>query len=108
MHREELDAAGLEIVVGSVDREPEARRLVRDLGLGLTVLYGLDCGTTAAAIGCYTGARRGVSHLQPTAFILHADGRVRYAVYSSGKAGRLAAADALEVLPGPSTPNNEP
>jgi peroxiredoxin len=97
-HGGALQAGGARVVAGSVDRAPVASSTVEDLGLGFTVLYDLDATSVAAAIGCYAGTHQGRPHLQPAAFILRADGTVAYTVYSSGRAGRLTAADVLGLL----------
>lgn len=94
---EELDA---QVIALSSDDEAEARGTAGSLDLRYTVLYGLDAEATSRAIGCYTGRREGEAHIQPAAFVLDRDGAVAHAVYSSGKVGRLTAADAIAVLEG--------
>jgi peroxiredoxin len=97
-HKAELDGLGARIVALSADSEAEARETVERLGLEITVLYGLDPRATSRLIGCYTGIHEGRPHVQPAAFILDAEGRIVQAVYSSGKVGRLTAADAVTVV----------
>lgn len=97
-HREALERLGATIVAASADTEEEARGIIEDLGLGFTVLYGLDAEETSRRIGCYTGVRQGRPHIQPAAFVLRPDGTVAHAVYSSGKVGRFTASDAATIL----------
>ncbi len=92
---EELDA---QVVALSSDPLDAARGTVEKLDLHYTVLYGLDARDTSAAIGCYTGRHEGEEHIQPAGFVLDRDGTIAHAVYSSGKVGRLTAADAIAVL----------
>ncbi len=97
-HLQDFDVQGVQVLAASSDPLEEAQKTVALLELQYTVLYGLDAEATAAAIGCYTGKREGRPHLQPASFILKADGTIALATYSSGKVGRLTAADALEIV----------
>lgn len=97
-HNAELEALDTEVVALSADREEEARGTVERLGLEFAVLYGLDADAVSRAIGCYTGTRKGRPHIQPAAFVLRTDGSIAYAVYSSGKVGRLTATDAITIV----------
>lgn len=97
-HLDEFDRHGVQILAASCDSIEEAKKTVALLELEYTVLYGLDPERTSAAIGCYTGEHNGRPHIQPASFILKADGTIALAVYSTGKVGRLTAADALEVV----------
>jgi peroxiredoxin len=97
-HKAEFDALDTPVVALSADDQAEAWGTVEQLGLELTVLYGLDPEATARAIGCYTGTHEGRPHIQPAAFILGPGGKIVHAVYSSGKVGRLLASDALTIV----------
>jgi peroxiredoxin len=97
-HHAEFDTLDVQVVALSGDREAEARETVERLGMEFTVLYGLDPEAASRAIGCYTGTHEGRPHVQPASFILGPDGRIVYAVYSSGKVGRLTARDALTIV----------
>jgi peroxiredoxin len=97
-HKAELDALDVQVVALSSDREEQAEGTVERLGLEFTVLYDLDPEATSRVIGCYTGMHEGRPHIQPAAFILESDGRIVHAMYSSGKVGRLTAADALTMI----------
>ena len=97
-HLADFDDHGVQILAASSDPLEEGKKTVELLELSYTVLYGLEPEATAAAIGCYTGEHEGRPHLQPASFILKADGTIALATYSSGKVGRLTAADALEIV----------
>lgn len=99
-HLARLRTLGARVVAASADPIDEARRSVDELGLEYPVLYGLDAEAVAKAIGAYTGERKGRAHLQPAAFVLNADRTVSYALYSSGKVGRLDAGEAAELVEG--------
>jgi len=99
-HLAELEQLDAQVIAASSDGEEGARKLVDELGLQYTVLYGLDAQETSEAIGCYTGERKGSPHIQPASFVLKRDGTVAHAVYSSGKVGRLTSSDAMTVLEG--------
>lgn len=105
-HLDDFDEHGVQVLAASSDPLEEAQKTVALLELEYTVLYGLDPEQTSAAIGCYTGEHDGRPHVQPASFILKADGTIALAVYSSGKVGRLTAADALEIVR--ELPRNEP
>ena len=96
-HLSELESLGVGVVALSADSEADAAALVKLLGLGFPVAYGLDVDMVQRAIGCYTGLREGHEHLQPASFVLAPDGSILHAVYSSGKVGRLTASDALVI-----------
>lgn len=99
-HLEDLERLDAQVIGLSSDSLEDARGTVTGLALTFTILYGLDAAETSAAIGCYTGRHEGEEHVQPAGFILERDGTVAHAVYSSGKVGRLTAADAIAVLEG--------
>jgi peroxiredoxin len=96
-HLSELESLGVGVVALSADNEADAAALMKLLGLGFPVAYGLDVDMVQRAIGCYTGLREGHEHLQPASFVLAPDGRILHAVYSSGKVGRLTASDVLVI-----------
>jgi peroxiredoxin len=97
-HKAEFDELGARVVAISSDSAEDARQTVAKLGLGFTVLSGLDARAASNAIGCYTGVHEGVPHVQPASFVVDPEGKVAHSVYSSGKVGRLTAEDALMVL----------
>lgn len=97
-HADQIRDAGARIVAASSDPAERARETRAELDLSFTVLWGLDAERTAELIGCYTGERQGASHIQPAGFVLDRGGVISLAVYSSGKVGRMTAADALTAL----------
>ncbi len=97
-HKRELEDLGARVAAVSSDPRGDAEWTVGELGLEFTLGYGLDAEAAALTIGCYTGTHEGCTHVQPSGFILDPDGTVVHAVYSSGKVGRLTAADALTIL----------
>lgn len=97
-HREEIEALGGRVVAVSSDPPEGAQWAVRELGLGFPIGHSLDADAAALTVGCYTGTHEGCRHVQPAGFILDPEGKVVHSVYSSGKVGRLTAADALTVL----------
>ncbi len=99
-HLAALDALETQVVALSSDTLEEAQATVEELGLEFTVAWGLDAEATSRAIGCYTGTHEGHPHIQPAAFVLGGDGTIVHAVYSSGKVGRLTAADAISIVEG--------
>lgn len=97
-HKAAFDELGAQIVAFSSDPHDSAQTTVAKLGLGFSVAHDLDAAETSQAIGCYIGVHEGTPHVQPAAFILDENGGILLAVYSSGKAGRLTAEDALTVI----------
>lgn len=93
----QLDELDVRIVAVSSDPRAQAKKTVDELGLKFPVIHGMDPDETSRLIGCYTGTHEGRPHIQPASFVLDADGNVVYAVYSTGKVGRLTAEDALTI-----------
>jgi peroxiredoxin len=89
----ELDALGVKIVAASVDPLDKAREVAA--GLSFPVAYGV---TRAAAdlVGAWWEERRAI--IQPSEFVVAADGRVRASTYSSGPIGRIDPADVVKLV----------
>ncbi len=85
----------MRVIALSSDPVDEAAKTVDKLGLGFSVLGGLDARAMSRAIGCYTGVHEGTPHVQPASFVLDHEGTIVLATYTSGKVGRLMAEDAL-------------
>lgn len=94
-HQQGLDVLDVRVVALSSDTRDNAAAMAEKLGLAFPVLYGLDPAAASELIGCYTGTHDGRPHVQPASFVLDGSGAIVHAVYSSGKVGRLTAADAL-------------
>ena len=80
-------------MVGSVDDEEKAAGLAADLSY--PVAYGMTR-ADGDAMGSWWEDRRSI--IQPSEFVLGADGKVMSATYSSGPIGRLAATDVVAYL----------
>jgi len=91
--RPELDALGVKIVAASVDPVDKARQVAAELSF--PVAYGLTR-ATADRIGAWWEERRGI--IQPSEFVVAADGRVRASTYSSGPIGRVDAGDVVKLV----------
>jgi peroxiredoxin len=91
--RPELDALGVKIVAASVDPVDKAREVAA--GLSFPVAYGVTR-ATADLIGAWWEERRSI--IQPSEFVVAADGKVRASTYSSGPIGRIEAADVVKLV----------
>lgn len=91
--RAALDALGVTVVAGSVDDEEKAAEIAADLSF--PVAYGMTR-ADGDAMGSWWEDRRSI--IQPSEFVLGADGKVMSATYSSGPIGRLAATDVVAYL----------
>jgi peroxiredoxin len=89
----ELDALGVKIVAASVDPIDKAKEVAADLSF--PVGYGVTR-ALADRIGAWWEERRGL--IQPSEFLVAADGRVRAASYSSGPIGRIDAGDVVKLI----------
>ncbi len=97
-HLAEFESLDAQVIAASSDPEQGARHAAKEWGLEYTVLYDLDAKAISDAIGCYTGEHDGQPHIQPASFVLDRTGHVAHAVYSTGRVGRLTAADALTIV----------
>ncbi len=89
----ELDALGVKVLAASVDPVDKAREVAADLSF--PVGYGVTR-ELADRIGAWWEERRGI--IQPSEFLVAADGRVRSATYSSGPIGRVDAGDVVTLI----------
>ena len=88
--REELGALGVQIIAASIDTGEDAEKIAADLN------YKHAGGVTreqADAIGAWWEDRRQI--IQPSEFIMNADGKVLTSTYSSGPIGRIDPESAL-------------
>ena len=92
-HKAELDAAGAKVVAASVDSLDDARKVAAEVSY--PVAYGVTR-DMADKIGAWWEERRGI--IQPSEFIVGADGKVVMSSYSSGPLARLDAADAVKLI----------
>lgn len=91
--KSELDALDVKIVAASVDGVDKAREVAAELSF--PVAYGVTR-AMADRIGAWWEDRRGI--IQPSEFVVAADGRVRAATYSSGPIGRIDAGDVVKLI----------
>jgi peroxiredoxin len=91
--RPELEALGIKIVAASVDPLDKAREVAAELSY--PVGYGVTR-TMAEQIGAWWEERRSI--LQPSEFLVGADGKVRASTYSSGPIGRVDPADVIRLV----------
>ena len=89
----ELEALGVKVVAASVDPLDKAREVAA--GLSFPVGYGVTR-AQADQLGSWWEERRSI--IQPSEFIVAADGKVRAATYSSGPIGRVDAADVVKIV----------
>ena len=93
---EKLAEAGIKVVALSVDDEATTLRTIEKYKLRFPVGHSANADQVAALTGAYTN--QGPRYLQSTGFLLHPDGRVLNAVYSSGPIGRLVAEDVIGMV----------
>ena len=91
--RPELDALGIKVLAASTDPLEKAREVAADLSF--PVAYGVTR-EQADRLGAWWEDRRAI--IQPSEFLLNADGTVRSATYSSGPIGRIDAADVVKLV----------
>jgi peroxiredoxin len=89
----DLEAVGAKVAAASVDPLDKAKEVAAELSY--PVAYGVTR-ETAERIGAWWEERRGI--IQPSEFVLGADGRVRASTYSSGPIGRVEPADVIKLI----------
>ncbi len=90
---EALDAVGAKVVVASVDAIDKAREVADEVSF--PVAFGVTR-EVADALGSWWEDRRGI--IQPSEFIVGADGKIVASSYSSGPIGRFDAADVVKII----------
>jgi len=94
--QDKLQAEGIRVIAASTDPQDKAAATVAELGLGMSVGYGLPLKDTAAALGAFYEEKRGVLHA--TGFVVRPDRTIAVAQYSSGPIGRLVWQDVLGLV----------
>jgi len=89
----ELDALGVKIVAASVDPIDKAKEVAAELSF--PVGYGVTR-AMADQLGSWWEERRSI--IQPSEFLVAADGKVRASTYSSGPIGRVEASDVVKLV----------
>ena len=90
---ESLDELDAKVYAASVDAVDQASEIAS--GLSFPVGYGVTR-EDAAKLDSWWEERRSI--IQPSEFILDADGTVRTSTYSSGPIGRMLATDAVKLI----------
>ena len=92
-HKSELEQLGVKIVAASIDPIDKAKEVAA------TVSFPIGYGVTRAMadqLGSWWEERRSI--IQPSEFLVAADGKVRAATYSSGPIGRIHPADVVRLV----------
>jgi len=89
----QLAAAGVKVVAASVDPIDKAKEVAA--GLSFPIGYGVTR-AQAEQLGSWWEDRRGI--VQPSEFILGADGKIMLASYSSGPLGRIEPMDVVRMI----------
>ncbi len=91
--RQDLAAVGAKVVAASVDPLDKAKEVAGEVSF--PIAYGATR-ETAERIGAWWEERRSI--IQPSEFVLGADGKVRASTYSSGPIGRIEPADVISLI----------
>ncbi|TAK83521.1 MAG: redoxin domain-containing protein [Betaproteobacteria bacterium] len=91
--KQDLAAVGAKVVAASVDPLDKAKEVADTVSF--PVAYGATR-ETADRIGAWWEDRRSI--IQPSEFVLGADGKVRSSTYSSGPIGRIEPADVVKLI----------
>jgi len=89
----ELDALGAKVFAASVDPIDKAREVAAEVSF--PVGYGVTR-EIADKLGSWWEDRRSI--IQPSEFVLGADGKVLASSYSDGPIGRIDAADVIKMI----------
>lgn len=89
----ELDALGAMVVAASIDPIDKAKEVQADVSF--PVAYGVTR-ADADTLGSWWEDRRSI--IQPSEFIVGADGKVVVSSYSDGPLGRIDAADVVKLI----------
>jgi peroxiredoxin len=87
---------GVAVVAASTDPLDKARETVQEQALTFPVGCDLPLRETAATLGCFYDAKRGVLHA--TGFVVRPDRTIAVAQYSSGPIGRLVWQDVIGLV----------
>lgn len=91
--KQELDALGAKVVAASVDPMDKAREVASELSFD--VGYGVTR-EMANELGAWWEDRRNI--IQPSEFIVGADGKILVSSYSDGPLGRIDASDVVRLI----------
>ena len=91
--KQDLERVGAKVVAGSVDPLDKSKEVAAEFSYPLA--YGMTR-EDADRIGAWWEERRGI--IQPSEFVLDAQGKVRASSYSSGPIGRIEPADVVKLI----------
>jgi len=91
--KDELDALGAKVFAASVDPIEKAREVAAEVSF--PVGYGVSR-EIADKLGSWWEDRRSI--IQPSEFVLSAEGKVLASSYSDGPIGRIDAADVIKMI----------
>lgn len=91
--KKDFEELGVNVIAASVDPRDKAAVVAEETGL--TVAYGVTR-EEAGFLDSWWEERRGI--IQPSEFLLDADGKVLASSYSSGPIGRIDAADVIATV----------
>ena len=91
--KSELDALGAQVVAASVDPIDKAKEVADEVSF--PVAFGVTR-ADADLLGAWWEERRSI--IQPSEFIVDADGNVVGSSYSDGPLGRIDAADVIKMI----------
>lgn len=92
-HKEEFDNLGVKVVAASVDDIEKAKEVADEVNF--PVGYGVSR-ETANTLGSWWEDRRQI--IQPSEFIVNAEGKVVASSYADGPLGRIDAADVVKLV----------
>jgi peroxiredoxin len=92
-HKDELAAIGAKVVAASVDPLDKAQEVAA--GLSFPIGYGVTR-PVADALGSWWEDRRSI--IQPSEFVVGADGKIIVSSYSDGPLGRIEAGDVIRLI----------
>ena len=90
---EALDSVGAKVVAASVDPIDKAKEVADEVSF--PVAFGVTR-EVADTLGSWWEDRRGI--IQPSEFIVGADGKIVISSYSSGPIGRIDATDVVKII----------
>lgn len=89
----DLDELGVRVVAASVDSLEKAREVAEEVSFPIGYAVSRQM---ADAVGAWWEERRSI--VQPSEFVIDADGRVVASSYSDGPIGRMDAADVVAMI----------
>ncbi len=92
-HKEELDKLGVHVIAASVDDIENAKKIADQNNFNFA--YGVTK-DIADTLGSWWEERRQI--IQPSEFIINAEGKVMASSYSDGPLGRIDAGDVIKMI----------